>query len=227
MRWYLAALMARPPAVQALRVPSPDGRYGPAGGEAMSLVLLGDSLSVGVGVRRRWETPGAQLARGIVEKTGRAVELRVLGRAGATTGQLRRQVRALSGVPVGTAVIIVGCNDVLLPVRLGRAAARLGRVAAGLRAAGWQVAVLPCVDWSAAPGLRRWIRATAIRRSRRLAALQRRAAGEAGVRVGTLPVDDFRARPAELFSPDGCHPSAAGYALQSARAVGDMFWTGP
>ncbi|MFD7342148.1 SGNH/GDSL hydrolase family protein [Streptomyces violascens] len=219
----MAAVMSRPPSVQAMRVPSPNGRYGPDTDDVVTLALLGDSLAVGVGVHRRQDTPGAQLAQKFSERSGRAVDLRVVARTGTTTGQLRRQVRALAGIRPGVAGIVVGANDVLLPVSLQRSAKRLARIAAQLRAQGWTVTIMPCVDWSIAPGLRFWIRATAARRSRRLASLQWRAAEEAHIDVVSIAVEEFLAMPEEMFSSDGCHPSAQGYDLQITKVVGAMF----
>ncbi|MGW2815659.1 hypothetical protein [Streptomyces sp. NPDC001415] len=76
-----------------------------------------------------------------------------------------------------------------------------------------------CPDYRAATGLPPWTHPTAIRRSQRLARLQNTAVQKAGGQTVQLPLDDLLARPAELLSDDGCHPSAQGYALQVSQAL--------
>ncbi|MFF8828575.1 MFS transporter [Streptomyces sp. NPDC015131] len=218
VRAYMTAVMTRPTTVAALRVPLATGRYGTGAGAPLVLAVLGDSLGAGVGADGRDTTPGALIAREVARHTGAPVALRVHAHAGAVTGALRHQV-ARAGTGPGVAVVVVGGNDVMLPVRLSRCARRLGAVAAELRRRGWSVVVVTCPDYTVAAGTRRWIHGTAARRSRRLAALQRDAAQRAGARAVTLPVDRFRADPAGMFSEDGCHPSPAGYADQVRHAL--------
>lgn len=62
VRSYMALLMTRPTRPDAWRVPNPSGRYGPDDGPALNLLLLGDSLAVGVGVTGREHTVGALIA---------------------------------------------------------------------------------------------------------------------------------------------------------------------
>ncbi|WP_190132937.1 GDSL-type esterase/lipase family protein [Streptomyces mashuensis] len=216
-RACMAAVMTRPTSPSAFRVPRPDGRYGPEEGEALSLLLLGDSLAAGVGVRSCEETTGAQLATALVQATGRPVNLRVGARPGATTRSVRTQSYDATGP--GLAVVIVGGNDVLLPVRLSRSARRLGALVTRLRHDGWAVAAVTCPDYAAATGVRPWIHTTAARRSRRLARLQQEAAQDAGAHVIPLSADIFLRNPADMFSEDGCHPSARGYAAQITHCL--------
>ncbi|MFF3482345.1 SGNH/GDSL hydrolase family protein [Streptomyces sp. NPDC002701] len=217
-----AALVVRGVLRDGQGVPSPAGRYGPDGGVVLPLVVLGDSSAVTVGVRRREETVGAHLAEVLVSELSCAVELEVPARAGATTATMSRQVRKVTHrTDPGVALILIGGNDVMLPAPLGRAAARLGRYVAELRAAGWQVVVGSCADIGAAPALRRGVRAVASSRSRRLARLQAAAVLRAGGLVVSLTTDAFRTRPAQLYCDDGFHPSAAGYLHYAHRfAVG-------
>lgn len=146
------------------------------------------------------------------------IQLQVAARAGATTWSLKAQQRRLPHPP-GTALIMIGANDAVLPLSLPSSARRLGRHVADLHAAGWSVLVGTCPDYRAATGLRPWIHPTAIRRSQRLAQLQNTAVQKAGGQTVQLPLDDLLARPAELLSDDGCHPSAQGYALQVSQAL--------
>ncbi|MFC7963258.1 SGNH/GDSL hydrolase family protein [Streptomyces cinereoruber] len=175
-------------------------------------MLLGDSSAVTVGVSARHETVGAYLAERLASRTGFAVELEVLARAGATTAGLDRQVRSVIGRPTpGVAFILIGGNDVMLPAPVRRSAVRLGGYVCALRGAGWEVVVGSCPDIGAAPALRSGVGALASLRSRRLARLQSAAVLAAGGRVFSLATDAFRERPGELYCPDGFHPSADGY----------------
>ncbi|MEV6576305.1 GDSL-type esterase/lipase family protein [Streptomyces sp. NPDC051577] len=214
---YRAAVMANPTRPEAWRVPSPDGRYGQADGPALNLLLLGDSLAVSVGVRRREDTVGALIATHLAQHH-QAVILRVAARSGATAWSLRAQQPHLPQPP-GTALIVVGGNDVTLPVSLSRSARRLGQHAAQLRQDGWTVIAATCPDYAVSPGLRPWIRATIVRRSQRLAALQDTAVRQAGGHVIHPSYDQFIARPTELFSEDGSHPSPQGYAALVSQSL--------
>ncbi|MFD4867857.1 SGNH/GDSL hydrolase family protein [Streptomyces sp. NPDC058412] len=207
-----AAVLLRQPLWDARGVVSPCGRYGPGGESAMPFVLLGDSSAVTVGVLERQETIGAQLAGMLSSRLECAVELDVLARAGATTAALARQVRSVTGRNTpGVAFILIGGNDVMLPASVSRSAARLGHYVRELRGAGWEVVVGSCADIGAAPALRRGVAAVASVRSRRLARLQSAAVLAAGGRVVVLETDAFRRRPAQLYCPDGFHPSPEGY----------------
>ncbi|MFE6847307.1 SGNH/GDSL hydrolase family protein [Streptomyces sp. NPDC057686] len=207
-----AAVVLREPLWDGRGVASPSGRYGPGCGPVMPFVLLGDSSAVTVGVLERQDTIGAQLAGMLASRLECAVELDVLARAGATTAALGRQVRTVRGrTAPGVAFILIGGNDVMLPAPVSRSAARLGHYVRELRGAGWEVVVGSCADIGAAPALRRTVAAVASVRSRRLARLQSAAVLAAGGRVVALETDAFRRRPAQLYCPDGFHPSPEGY----------------
>ncbi|MFI6006093.1 GDSL-type esterase/lipase family protein [Streptomyces sp. NPDC051366] len=207
-----AAVVLREPLWDGRGVVSPSGRYGPGCGPVMPFVLLGDSSAVTVGVSERQDTIGAQLAGMLASRLECAVELEVLARAGATTAALVRQVRSVCGrTAPGVAFILIGGNDVMLPAPVNRSAARLGHYVHELRDAGWEVVAGSCADIGAAPALRRAVAAVASVRSRRLARLQSAAVLAAGGRVVALETDAFRRRPAQLYCPDGFHPSPEGY----------------
>ncbi|MEE1754054.1 GDSL-type esterase/lipase family protein [Streptomyces sp. SP18CS02] len=200
--------------------PSAQGRYGSGEAPSVPVVLLGDSSAVTVGVVERGQTNGFRLAEGLVAELGCAVEVDVLARAGVTTAGMARQVEAALARPDrGVALILVGGNDVMLPLPVRRPAARLGRYVARLRGAGWQVVVGACADIGAAPALRRGVGPVASARSRRLARKQAAAALAHGASVVSLSTDAFRDRPRELYCPDGFHPNADGYLLYARRAA--------
>lgn len=190
VRCYMAAVMVRPTSREAMRLPSPNGRYGSGSGPALPLVLLGDSLAVGVGTQTREETVGAQLATALIEHLDRPVDLKVCARAGSITWSVLGQTRRMPP-DGGVAVVIVGGNDVLLPVRLAWSAQRLQHTITDLRRRHWSVVVVTCPDYRGAQGLRSWIRPTAIRRSQRLIRLQHHAASEAMRTLSTCPLTNF------------------------------------
>ncbi|MFD4742609.1 GDSL-type esterase/lipase family protein [Streptomyces virginiae] len=207
-----AAVLLRERLWDGRGVVSPSGRYGRGGGPVMPFVLLGDSSAMTVGVLERQATIGAQLAGMLASRLECAVELEVLARAGATTAALARQVGSVTGrTTPGVAFILIGGNDVMGPAPVGRSAVRLGRYVRELRGAGWEVVVGTCADIGAAPSLRRAAAAVASVRTRRLARLQSAAVLAVGGRVVALETDAFRRRPAQLYCPDGFHPSAEGY----------------
>lgn len=200
-------------------VPRSDGRYGPLEGEPLTLLMLGDSLALGVGVRKREETFGSRLAQSVSEAMGLPVDLHVLARAGATTKSMQRQVASAARYRPGIAVMIIGSNDTLMPAPIGRCAQYFGRAVSQLRATGWEVVVMPCADPGSAPGFRTLVRWSASPRARRLARRQSRIARHLGTLIAPSSVDDFRTRAAELLSPDGVHPSPQGYAEHADRVL--------
>jgi EmrB/QacA subfamily drug resistance transporter len=220
VRQFAHLLMKNPS--DSWTVPSPDGRYRQGEGDPLRLVLLGDSLAQGLGALTPQDTPGAHLAEGLAETTGRPVDLQVLARVGATTKTMQRQVSKAVCRPPGFALIVVGANDAMLPVPIGRAARRFGRALDSLGDAGWRLIVVPCPDPGRAPGLRAPIRLLASPRARRLARLQTRAALRAGAVMAPSSVDLFVEHAEDLLGPDGLHPSPRGYAEQSARILSSL-----
>ncbi|NEA72748.1 SGNH/GDSL hydrolase family protein [Streptomyces sp. SID13588] len=212
-------LVLRGPLWDGSSVPDPEGRHGPAHGEALRLAVLGDSSAVTVGVTRVEQTVAAVLADGLATGLGCPVDVHVKARAGATTGSMGRQIRRASRLGPGVAIVQIGGNDVFLPVSLRRTAARLAGHVGNLRAGGWEVVVTSCPDVGAAGALRRWARPLGRWRSRRLASLQTAAALRAGAAVVSLTAPEFRTQPQALYCADGFHPSPAGYRLFQDRAL--------
>ncbi|MFD8700492.1 SGNH/GDSL hydrolase family protein [Kitasatospora purpeofusca] len=217
---YQRLVMSRPPADWT--VPPADGRYGPAepaDPQPLTLLMLGDSLARSFGAGRPEETLGARLAQALGEHLDRPVDLRVLARVGATTAALRQQVARADRIRPGIAVLIVGGNDVLLPLPLGRAARRFALVLQRLRDTGWHPVVVPCPDPGHAPGFRAPARLLGAPRSHRLARRQTRAAERAGIPVAVSSGPEFRDRAEHLLGPDGVHPSPRGYAEHATRML--------
>jgi lysophospholipase L1-like esterase len=197
--------------------PDGDGVYGAGSGRAIRLAMLGDSSSVGLGVDKASETPGAVIAAGLAAITGRPVHLETAGIVGAESTDLPGQVADLLATCPNpdVAVIMVGANDVTHRIRPVVAVRALDAAVRRLREVGCEVVVGTCPDLGTIEPLAFPLNRIARRSSRQLAAAQTIATVEAGgrtVSLGDLLGPEFRARPKELFSSDGFHPSAAGYA---------------
>jgi lysophospholipase L1-like esterase len=193
---------------------------GPAGGAPLRLVLLGDSIALGVGVDRVVDTIGGQLAQLLAEHDAsagsgrRRVLLSSVGVAGSRSSDLATQVaRALLGERPDVAVILIGANDATALRRPGESAVHLAAAVRRLRGAGTEVVVGTCPDLGAARAIAPPLRQVAGLLGRRTARAQARAGRDAGARVVDLAGETgavFRADPG-TYCYDGYHPSADGY----------------
>ena len=183
----------------------------------LRLAVLGDSTSVGYGVERADQTPGALLAGALAAHTGEAVLLDNVGRTGAGSDELAEQVDRLLADPgrvPNLAAMMIGANDITHRRPIPQAAAELGEAVARLRKAGCQVVVGTCPDLGTIRPIQPPLRWLARRWSRQLAQRQAAAvyaAGGRSVPIGALLGPEFATR-TELFGPDRFHPSAEGYA---------------
>lgn len=193
--------------------------FDPAG-RPLTLVMLGDSTSVGYGTRTADELPGAILARGIASQLNRRVRMRSRGLTGARTSDLARQLELCLTDEPDIVVILVGANDMRDMVPPWRSAALLGETVAALTALDIPVVVGSCPDFGVIAAIPQPLRSILGTWSLRLAALQERAVLEAGgavVALARLVSPQFVGNP-ELFAGDHFHPSAAGY----GRAMAEM-----
>lgn len=136
--------------------PRADGVYGPGGEPArrwergtaidLHLMVFGDSTATGYGCRDAGEVPGALLARGLAERSGRLIRLSTKAIVGATSKGLASQVDAMlvTGPPPGAALIMIGANDVTTLNGIGPSARRLGAAVRRLRTVGTAVVVGTC-----------------------------------------------------------------------------------
>lgn len=191
-------------------------------GDRVELLLLGDSIAAGLGADKPKHTLGAQLARRVAKRTGRAVRLHTAALVGSETSMLRAQ---LAGLPPGyvadVAVIVVGGNDVTHRVRTAVSRAHLAEAILSLRSAGTQVVVGTCPDLGALGAVPQPLRALGAIASRQLAAAQRDVATGLGARVVSLAEvvgPFFIAQPEQMFAVDRFHPSSAGY-RRTAKAI--------
>ena len=210
----------------------PFGKFGPGGagvygsgpGESLTLAMLGDSSSVGLGADHPARTPGVVLAQGLAEITGRPVQLVLNGRVGAESSELVAQAASLlEEIPhPDLVVIMVGANDVTHRRKPSYAVRYLDEAVRQLRAAGAEVLVGTCPDLGTIEPIPFPLRFIARRLSRQLAAAQTIAVIEAGgrtVSLGDLLGPEFAAKPSEMFSQDRFHPSGAGYARVGAAML--------
>ncbi|MEU6999596.1 SGNH/GDSL hydrolase family protein [Nonomuraea sp. NPDC046570] len=204
-----------------LEGPPSEGVYGAFSGPPVSLVMLGDSLSVGLGMTDPAKTPGVLIAYGLAAVAERPVRVSVVGKSGAPSAELALQVdRALKAKP-DVAVIFVGANDVTTQTSPATAVRHLAKAVRRLREAGAEVIVGTCPDLGTVRPIGQPLRWVTRRWSRQLAAAQTVAVVEAGGRTvafADLLGPEFATNPTEMFGPDRFHPSDRGYA-QAAYAV--------
>ncbi|WP_336207983.1 SGNH/GDSL hydrolase family protein [Nonomuraea sp. LPB2021202275-12-8] len=201
--------------------PAADGVYGDFPGEPMTLTMLGDSLSVGLGMSDPARTPGVLLANGLAAVAERPVRLCVVGKSGAPSAELDEQVDAALLMRPDVAVIFVGANDVITQTAPATAVRHLIKAVRRLREVGAEVVVGTCPDLGTVRPIAQPLRWVARRWSRQIAAAQTVAVVDAGGRTvafADLLGPEFHTNPGEMFGPDRFHPSDRGYA-QAAYAV--------
>ena len=196
--------------------PPISGRFGPATGPALQLVVLGDSTGAALGATRTETSVGGRLAVALAERTGRPVELSSAAFSGARSADLDGQVdRALAGVRPDIAVVLVGANDAIHATPLEPVERDLGAAVRRLTSAGVKVVVGTAPDLGGGRALPRPLRDIAAWRGRAVADVSTRAVRGAGgtpVDLAALTGPAFRAD-ARNLSSDLWHPSDAGYAL--------------
>lgn len=194
----------------------PDGVYGAElPGEAISLLVIGDSSAAGYGMLDPLDTPAAMLASGLAHIAHRPVRVCSRATVGARSAGLDRQIdRGLAEHPEVT-VIVVGANDVTHGVRPGDAVRALVASIRRLQETGSHVVVGTCPDLGTIRPLWPPLRQIARHLSRRMAAAQTVAVAAAGahpVSLRDVLAMPFLLTPGELFGDDRFHPSLTGYA---------------
>lgn len=186
----------------------------PAGTRPLEFAVLGDSSAAGLGVDLPADLPGVRMARGLAEELDRPVALRTHAIVGTTSQELSDQVTDALRSPPDLVLIIIGANDVTSKLGVSTSAGLLGKAVRDLVGAEVPVVVGTCPDLGAIRPIPQPLRSVASRWSFALARAQRReveAAGGYAVPLADLLSPEFLAKPAEFFSPDHFHPSAAGY----------------
>jgi lysophospholipase L1-like esterase len=203
--------------------PGCDGLYGTEfAGQPIMLAVLGDSSAAGLGVEHPRETPGALLASGLARIAQRPVKVACVAVVGAESRDLHPQVEKVLAHDPDVALAMIGGNDVTHRVLPAVAVRHLDQAVRKLVEAGAEVVVGTCPDLGTIEPIQPPLRWVARRWSRQLAAAQTIAVVEAGgrsVSLGDLLGPEFAARPAQMFSADRFHPSAAGYASVAAALL--------
>jgi lysophospholipase L1-like esterase len=201
--------------------PSGDGLYGRGRGRPLVFAVLGDSSAVGLGVERASETPGVLLAAALAELSERPVRMVGVAVSGAESRDLAAQVEKALAEHPDVALIMIGANDVTTRTKPEVSVRHLGDAVRRLTESGCQVVVGTCPDLGTIRPISQPLRLLARRWSRQLAAAQTITVVEAGgrtVSLGSLLGPVF-ASDHSLFSADGFHPSAAGYAAAAAALL--------
>jgi lysophospholipase L1-like esterase len=206
-------------AVDLIPPPDPTGTYGADGPRAdeppITVALLGDSSAAGYGLEVAAETPGALLAQGVADWSGRTVRLRDLAVVGALSSDLHIQVDRALAHHADVAVILIGANDVTHLVRPSASSAFLVEAVERLLDNDVAVLVGTVPDLGSIKPILPPLRHLARAWSRRIAAEQTIRTVRAGGRTVSLADilgPEFVANRDFLFGPDKFHPSAAGYA---------------
>lgn len=202
--------------------PTADKVYRRRYGDAIRLVVLGDSIAAGLGADLPRETLGARLARKLAKRTERAVALRTAAVPGSESRDLPAQVESLPGdYRPDVAVVIVGGNDVTHRRPVSESVEHLGGCIRALQERGAEVVVGTCPDLGMLRQVPQPLRTLGSRASNQLAAAQLATALSLGARAVSLSQvvgPFFLTSPEEMFSLDSFHPSATGY-KRTAKAL--------
>lgn len=198
--------------------PTGNGVWGDGTGAPITLAVMGDSSAVGLGCDEVEETPGVLIASGLSRLSRRPVRLARVAISGSESKDLDAQVDDVLPLKPDLAVIMIGANDVKSRTRAEVAAKSLGEAVARLLENHIAVVVGTCPDLGTVRPIPQPLRSFARRWSRDLAAAQVVAVVEAGGRTVSLgnSLGPVFAQYNELWSDDGFHPSAAGYAAAAS-----------
>ncbi len=180
--------------------PPADGDYGDYPGTPIKLAMLGDSISIGLGMTDAAKTPAVMLAHGLAAVAERPVRLCVVGKSGAPSAELDEQVDAALAMEPDVAVLFVGANDVITATSPATAVRHLSKAVRRLREAGAEVIVGTCPDLGTVRPLAQPLRWVARRWSRQIAAAQTVAVVDAGGRTvafADLLGPEFHTNPGE------------------------------
>ncbi len=220
------ALAKRSIGLRKEAAPYADGLYGPRRpGTSLRFVFLGDSSAAGLGADSALETPGAVIAQGLVEASGRPVRYVNMATVGARSADLELQTTRALLVKPHVVAIMIGVNDITHLVRPQTSVRDLEQAVSRLVEAGAEVIVGTCPDIGTVKPIAQPLRWIGRRLSRQLAAAQTIATIEAGgrsVSFGDLLGPEFDANPETMFSADRFHPSSAGYAAAASVLLPSM-----
>ncbi len=102
-------------------------------GEALSLLIVGDSSAAGVGVATQDEALVGHLTRTLAREANRRVRWQLVARSGITTAQALALARETRPAPARIAVAVLGVNDIIDLVPVQRALRQRAELADWLR----------------------------------------------------------------------------------------------
>ncbi|CAN5338255.1 hypothetical protein BH20ACT22_BH20ACT22_13930 [soil metagenome] len=191
------------------------GRWGPASGRPLRLVVLGDSTAAGVGAGRPELSYPARLAAQLGDD-GYRVDLSALGMSGARTADvLAVQVPLAEASDPDLVFVGIGANDAIHVTPIESVRRDMDEVLRRLRATGAAVVVAGAPDMHIEAFLEP-LRSLSAWRGRMVEDAITSAARSQGVPVVPLRAvagPRFAANPRLYNSPDQLHPSAAGYGV--------------
>ena len=122
--------------LRAPLLPEADGaRQGSIGaGEALRLLIVGDSSAAGVGVATQEQAFAGYLTRMLAARLPRRIDWVLHARTGVTTGQALALVQDARPAPAEIAVVVLGVNDIIDQVPVTRALRQRAALADWLRA---------------------------------------------------------------------------------------------
>jgi len=191
-------------------------------GPPIHVLGIGDSIIAGVGPERQEHAMLAQSAAAFAMTSGRTVHWRAAGKNGATSGDVLRDLPALSGTRADCILISVGVNDLtgLSPSSrwAGRLARLLERTTTQWPNAQVVLAGLPPMDEF--PLLPQPLRSLLGWRARHFDVIARGiAALHPRVRHLAVQIDPG----VDVFADDGFHPSGTGCRLMAAPIAKSWF----
>ncbi len=208
-------------------LPEPSQPWEGGGGtDPIRLLVIGDSMAVGVGVDDATEGLAGHIAAQLTARTGRPVRWRARGRNGATARDvIRDHLDDALAEPTDVVVISLGAND-SMQVRSHRAFRRdIKRIVRDIAAAHPEAIVL----MSALPAFHRFgllpepLRTTLALHSQSLEVSARRALQRFPNAHMTPPLPPYGA---DHFATDDFHPSAPGYDEWAQFIVDDALMHG-
>jgi len=204
------------------------GRVG--AGEALGVLIVGDSSAAGVGVRTQDQALAGHLTRRLAQRTRRCVRWQLVARSGLTSAQALELLQSARPAPAELAIVVLGVNDVVQQVPSHRAVAQRAALVDDLSRRGVrQVVFAPLPPMHRFPLLPQPLRWVAGRDARRH---DRAVAHWAGQCAGVTHVPiDYDLGPAAM-AEDGFHPGepvyrACGEALADHIADHLIYWETP
>jgi lysophospholipase L1-like esterase len=181
-------------------------------GASRRILIAGDSTAVGTGAENPNQSIGGRIAADVPDAA-----IMNIGISGLRTGQLLAQLKKLSGQHFDIVLLQIGGNDIIRFTNLEELEHSLGTVLAYAGSLGGRVIVMTSGDVGAAPFFPRPLRWLYARRTIAVRDVFIRQTAKHGAAYVDLYVpradNPFAQFPDRYYSPDGLHPSGAGYGL--------------